>query len=173
MAPGLSYSRQARRLYVGQVTLEANEANVAAFFNAKMRENGFAVDKKDGAIGVQAPDPVVSVQVNHDKNYAFVEFRSPEEAQSAMSFDGLAFQGQLLKIRRPKDYIGPETMVGANGAGGVPDSPNKIFIGGLPTYLNDDQVTELLTSFGELRSFNLVKDAATGVSKVRNDLLAC
>ena len=48
----------------------------------------------------------------------------------------------------------------------VPDTPNKIFIGGLPIYLNDDQVVELLKSFGELRAFNLVKDPATGQSKV-------
>lgn len=48
----------------------------------------------------------------------------------------------------------------------VPDTPNKIFIGGLPIYLNDDQVIELLKSFGELRAFNLVKDPATGQSKV-------
>lgn len=38
-------------------------------------------------------------------------------------------------------------------------------MGGLPNYLNDDQVKELLTSFGQLRAFNLVKDSATGLSK--------
>jgi len=31
--------------------------------------------------------------------------------------------------------------------------------------LNEDQVKELLTSFGKLRAFNLVKDSATGLSK--------
>ena len=38
-------------------------------------------------------------------------------------------------------------------------------MGGLPNYLNEDQVKELLTSFGQLRAFNLVKDSATGLSK--------
>jgi splicing factor U2AF subunit len=47
----------------------------------------------------------------------------------------------------------------------VADSPHKIFIGGLPNYLNEDQVKELLMSFGQLRAFNLVKDSATGLSK--------
>ena len=41
----------------------------------------------------------------------------------------------------------------------------QVFLGGLPNYLNDDQVKELLTSFGQLRAFNLVKDSATGLSK--------
>ena len=48
----------------------------------------------------------------------------------------------------------------------VPDTPNKIFIGGLPVYLNEEQVVELLKSFGELRAFNLVKDPTTNQSKV-------
>jgi splicing factor U2AF subunit len=47
----------------------------------------------------------------------------------------------------------------------VEEGPNKIFIGGLPFYLNEEQVKELLSSFGQLRSFNLVKDTANGNSK--------
>ena len=47
------------------------------------------------------------------------------------------------------------------------DSPHKIFIGGLPHYLNEDQVKELLSSFGQLKAFNLVKDSATQLSKGR------
>ena len=47
----------------------------------------------------------------------------------------------------------------------VPDSLQKVFVGGLPNYLNEDQVKELLTSFGQLRAFNLVKDVTSGLSK--------
>jgi RNA recognition motif-containing protein len=56
----------------------------------------------------------------------------------------------------------------------VPDSPNKVFIGGLPSYLNDDQVMELLKSFGELKAFNLVKEQGDpDRSKVRSLSRAC
>lgn len=48
----------------------------------------------------------------------------------------------------------------------VPDSINKIFVGGLPTYLNEEQVMELLKSFGELKAFNLVRENGNGLSKV-------
>lgn len=47
----------------------------------------------------------------------------------------------------------------------VPDSINKIFVGGLPTYLNEEQVMELLKSFGELKAFNLVRENGNGPSK--------
>ena len=68
---GAAYARQARSLYVGNITFEATEMNVADFFNVQMRERGWANDSDPA--GVQGPDPVVSVQVNHEKSYAFVE----------------------------------------------------------------------------------------------------
>lgn len=80
-----------------------------------------------------------------------------------MVLDNLAFANSVLKIRRPKDYVPDENDRGAPHIPGhvssnVPDSPNKVFIGGLPSYLNDEQVMELLKSFGELKAFNLVKE---------------
>lgn len=33
-----------------------------------------------------------------DKNYAFVEFRSVEEASNCMAFDGLAFKDGFLRV---------------------------------------------------------------------------
>ena len=58
-------SRQSRRLYIGSITPEINEQNLADFFNAKMKEM---------SIGTGAPgNPVLAVQCNYEKNYAFVE----------------------------------------------------------------------------------------------------
>jgi hypothetical protein len=34
-----------------------------------------------------------------DKHYAFIEFRSVEEASNAMAFDGVAFKNAYLKVR--------------------------------------------------------------------------
>ena len=89
-----------------------------------------------------------------------------------MAFDGIIFLNGPLKIRRPKDYVGTEMMAPNMHVPGVvstnvPDSANKIFVGGLPTYLNEEQVMELLSSFGELKAFNLVRENGNGASKVR------
>ncbi|KAI7903519.1 uncharacterized protein BX663DRAFT_506732 [Cokeromyces recurvatus] len=160
-AVNTTLARQARRLYVGQIPFGIDEKTMAEFFNATMEQ-----------LRLADTTPVTSVQINHDKNYAFVEFQTPEQATQAMAVDGIMFQGQQLKIRRPKDYQPPPegdyvdvpTVPGLVSTN-VPDTPNKIFIGGLPIYLNDDQVVELLKSFGELRAFNLVKDPVTGANK--------
>ncbi|XP_007258307.1 U2 small nuclear RNA auxiliary factor 2b isoform X2 [Astyanax mexicanus] len=159
---GSQMTRQARRLYVGNIPFGITEESMMDFFNAQMRLGGLT----------QAPgNPVLAVQINQDKNFAFLEFRSVDETTQAMAFDGIIFQGQSLKIRRPHDYQplpgmseNPSVYVPVVSTV-VPDSVHKLFIGGLPNYLNDDQVKELLTSFGPLKAFNLVKDSATGLSK--------
>ena len=90
-----------------------------------------------------------------------------------MAFDGIIFINGPLKIRRPKDYGGidmSQPMVHVPGvvSTNVPDSIHKVFVGGLPTYLNEEQVMELLKSFGEIKAFNLVRENGNGVSKVSN-----
>ena len=59
------------------------------------------------------------------------------------------------------------------------DANERVFVGGLPYYLTDDQCRELLASFGAIKSFDLVKDRETGNSKgcavcpVQNLPIAC
>lgn len=161
---GSTITRQARRLYVGNIPFGVTEEEMMDFFNQQMHLSGLAQ---------AAGNPVLACQINLDKNFAFLEFRSIDETTQAMAFDGINFKGQGLKIRRLHDYQpmpGMTDSASLNAPSGVistvvPDSPHKIFIGGLPNYLNEDQVKELLLSFGQLRAFNLVKDVATGLSK--------
>ncbi|KAK5041465.1 hypothetical protein LTR16_011765, partial [Cryomyces antarcticus] len=75
-----------------------------------------------------------------------------------------------LSIRRPKDYIVPAITDDTEQAEGtvssiVPDTQQKISVSHIPAYLTDEQVTELLVSFGELKSFILVKDTGTDQSR--------
>jgi len=136
------------------------EVNQCFLINSKMVE--FHINKGPG-------DSVIGAQI--EKNYAFIEFRDTEETNNAMNLDGrIACGGQILKIRRPKNYHPPEGQVDPQPvhntmSTNVSDSPYKIFIGGLPDHLTDENVLEILKSFGPLRAFNLVKDKATGISR--------
>lgn len=165
---GSNVVMQSRRLYVGNIPFGVAETSMMDFFNQQMHLTGLS--QTEGS-------PVIAVQINLDKNFAFLEFRSIDETTAAMAFDGIVYQGQSLKIRRPRDYQAmpglPDQVSSSSIQSNVPgvvstvvsDSPFKIFIGGLPNYLTDDQVKELLTSFGPLKAFNLVKDAITGLSR--------
>jgi len=158
-------NRQARRLYVGNIPTGVTDQDLVEFFNEAMA--------KAGVLHQPEHRPVVSSQLNPDKSFSFIEFSTIDEATAGMALDGITMNGISLKVRRPKDYVPPPTaqttpsgihipgIVSTN----VPDSPNKIFIGGLPAYLNESQVKELLTAFGPLKAFNLVKDSTTGNSK--------
>ncbi|XP_016977902.1 splicing factor U2AF 50 kDa subunit [Drosophila rhopaloa] len=177
-------TRQARRLYVGNIPFGITEEDMMEFFNHQILSLGLE--------GSQYLDgkAVLTCQTNLEKNFAFLEFRSMDEATQAINFDGISFRGQTLKIRRPHDYQPvangnssdsdtgfslPQTTftmppIAASAASHVisplvPDSPNKIYVGGLPTCLNENQIKELLLSFGKLRGFNLVKDSSTSLSK--------
>jgi splicing factor U2AF subunit len=61
-------SRQSRRLYIGSITPEITDTNLTDFFNAKMQEMGLGSGKD-----LNGPPPVLAVQCNYEKNYAFVE----------------------------------------------------------------------------------------------------
>merc|ERR1712071_440098 len=133
---GNTITRQARRLYVGNIPFGVSEVRIAEeemmdFFNQQMHLSGLS----------QAPgQPILACQINLDKNFAFLEFRSIDETSQAMAFDGINFKGQTLKIRRPHDYH-PTPGGGSENPMStiVPDTPHKLFIGGLPNYLNEDQ----------------------------------
>lgn len=138
---GSIITRQARRLYIGNIPFGVTEEEMMEYFNQQMHLVGLA--QADG-------NPILACQINLEKNFAFLEFRSTDETTQALAFDGIHFKGQSLKIRRPHDYQPmPGTSDGnpsKNKVSGimnsvVPDSPHKIFLGGLPNYLNEKQVS--------------------------------
>jgi splicing factor U2AF subunit len=111
-----------------------------------------------------------------------VEFRTSADATVAYALDGSSMEaadaqtngmadGPVgLSIKRPKDYIVPAVAEVPYEPGVVSnvvvDTPNKISITNVPPYLSDEQITELLVSFGELKAFVLVKDSGTEESRV-------
>uniref|UniRef100_A0A0D3E564 Splicing factor U2af large subunit n=2 Tax=Brassica oleracea var. oleracea TaxID=109376 RepID=A0A0D3E564_BRAOL len=165
-------TRHARRVYVGGLPPTANEQSVATFFSQVMS----AVGGNTAGPG----DAVVNVYINHEKKFAFVEMRSVEEASNAMALDGIILEGVPVKVKRPTDYnpslaaaLGPSqpnpnlnlAAVGfSSGSTGGLEGPDRLFVGGIPYYLTEDQIRELLESFGPLRGFNLVKDRESGNS---------
>jgi len=174
-------TRHARRVYVGGISVDVEEAALSHFMEKAMEATG--ATKQPPGVGC-----VVSVYTNREKLFAFVEFRTVEEASNSLAFDGLIFQGQALRLRRPNDYnvtqaalLGPTTPdprlnlaaigIQAVAPGAISqstensNSPFKLFLGGVPGYLSEDQVRELVQSFGLVKAFNLVKDKETGLPK--------
>ncbi|KAB8205529.1 hypothetical protein BDV34DRAFT_195647 [Aspergillus parasiticus] len=167
-----SNSRQAKRLFVSNLPASATGENLLSFFNLQL--NGLNV--------IHSVDPCISAQVSDDHSFALLEFKTPNDATVALAFDGITMDEneaagngaangapQGLEVRRPKDYIVPSGNEQEYQEGvllnEVPDSPNKICVSNIPHYIPEEPVTMLLKSFGELKSFVLVKDGSTEESR--------
>lgn len=150
---------------------------IVNFFNLQL--NGLNV--------ISSVDPCISAQISKDRAFALLEFKNPAEATVALALDGITMEDnddmettngasngdmQGISVRRPKDYIVPSVSEDTEYEEGVVssvvlDTPNKISVTNLLLNLTDEQVTELLVAFGQLRAFVLVKDATTEESRVR------
>jgi splicing factor U2AF subunit len=169
-----SNSRQAKRLLVHNLPPSVSEETLINFFNLQL--NGLNV--------IEGSDPCISAQISKDRLFALLEFKQPSDATVALALDGITMEDDHpngsangdtkgLSIRRPKDYIVPAVSDESPYEPGiisdvVVDTQNKISISNIPLYLTDEQVTELLVSFGELKAFVLVKDNSTEESRVRS-----
>lgn len=161
------HTRHARRIYVGGLEDRTTEAEVKEFFNEMVEK---ATRKKEQG------GYVISVYINKERHFAFVELATMELATACMELDGIKFNGIPLKIRRPNDFnptLVPKSTealdfdLSALGiiSTTVPEGPGKIFIGGIPYHLMEDQVKELLQAFGKLKAFHLVRDPGADLSK--------
>lgn len=160
-------TRHARRLYVGNLPSDTTEIQIEDFFNRALQASH----------GVESPgNPVISVYTNLDKRFAFIETRTVREAAAGLSLDGVKFRDVFLRLRRPNDYNpslapNPRPPDGFNPSilgivsTQVSDGPSKVFIGGIPYSLSEDQIKNLLSSYGPLAAFNLIKDPTSGMSK--------
>jgi splicing factor U2AF subunit len=174
-----SNSRQSKRLFVHNLPASVTEDAIVQYFNLQMNDLNIS----------EGTDPCVSASISTRRDFALLEFKTPADATLALAFDGTTIDdsepsadasngmsngsGHGLRIRRPKDYIAPTADNSGYQPGVVstvvPDSANKICVTNIPTYLTDEQVTELLISFGALKSFVLVKDRGTEESRVGNN----
>jgi hypothetical protein len=63
---------------------------------------------------IQQGDPVLSAWISSDGHYAFVEFRTSEEANNGFQLNNFNILGQPLKVGRPKTYQGTLSMMDEN-----------------------------------------------------------
>ena len=176
-------TRHARRIYVGNVP-DISEGDLQNFFRDRISSSVILDPSNPSTSSWRKQyvenDPIISVYINRERRFAFLEFKTMEITTACLSLDGLDIMGRgKVKVKRPNDYnaalapvVNAETAVKLDTSKlgivspTVPDGPNKIFIGGLPYHLTEGQVLELLGAFGTVKAFHLVKqDAAAMTSK--------
>lgn len=165
-----SNSRQSKRLLVSNIPPSVSEDDLIAFLNLQL--NNLNV--------IESTDPCALCQFSNDRSFAVLEFKTAGDATVALALDGISMtaaddtangeEAAGLTIRRPKDYVVPALPEIPHDPGVVsnvvPDTIHKLSITNLPSFLGDEQVMELLVSFGKPKGFILVKDKSTEESRV-------
>lgn len=99
-------------------------------------------------------------------------------AHGAIRERRIMFDGMPLRVRRPNDYnpvlaaqLGSSqpaphlnlAVLGLTpGSAGGADGPDRIFVGGLPYFLQESQIRELLEAFGPVKALDVIRDKETG-----------
>lgn len=140
-------TRHARRLYLGNLPPLVTEQELHDFFQDAIEQTSPTPITED---------PILSVYINQERRFCFLEFKSVEMTTACLQLDGINIHGKgKIHIKRPNDYNPvmapkvakvPQLYVSKLGIIGktVTDGPNKIFVGGLHYHLNEEQVLELL-----------------------------
>ena len=145
-------TRHARRLYVGGIPPGTVEEDLSVYFNN-------VIARATAPTVLEGGPPVVQIYINPEKCFAFVELTSIELTTACLTLDGMKYDHRtgtsIIRVRRPNDFK-PELMptnlqplahfnLNVFGmANSVAEGPGKLFIGGLPYHLADEQVKELL-----------------------------
>ncbi|XP_042395596.1 splicing factor U2af large subunit A-like isoform X2 [Zingiber officinale] len=146
-------TRPMRRLYVENLPASASEKSVVDFLNDLLVSSGVNHIKGTSAC--------INCILHKERNQALVEFLTPQDANSALTFDGRSFSGALLKFRRPKDFV--EALTDAPEkeqeeisvvADIVRESPYKIFIGGISEDISSNMLKEIVGAYGNLKSYH-------------------
>mmetsp|Transcript_20848 Transcript_20848/g.67153 ORF Transcript_20848/g.67153 Transcript_20848/m.67153 type:complete len:276 (+) Transcript_20848:3-830(+) len=98
MVPDTS-TKPRRELFIGNTPPNVTERMLIDHLNAAMATTKMAT----------GPGPPV-IQCRVSANFAFVELRSIEETDRALSLTGLPYLGYVLKVGRPSKYDGQATL---------------------------------------------------------------
>ncbi|KAG5366706.1 Splicing factor U2AF 59 kDa subunit [Yarrowia sp. B02] len=156
------FSRVARRLILSGIP--ADQIDTAAI-------KGFFADFIEGLELVGSKERIVDGVYKHPRlPEVLIEFFSAEMATLALALSGLGinYAGPPISIRRPSNYICPTPERSEQHRGSrheeeetvasvVEDSSSKIIIWDLPFNVEEAQVRQLASSFGELSAFQLIR----------------
>jgi len=139
--------------------------------------------------------PIVSAWISSDGHYAFVDFRTKEEADTGFCLKELQIHGNYLKVGRPKNSNStvPEFArieMAKMGLGNItlPSQPSmpllpgmeqfvdqsnsvfqqmnvKLMVENFPEDHTENMIRKILGLFGTVKTLDMIKDTTTGMFK--------
>eukprot|EP00887_Chlorella_sp_A99_P004859 scaffold4.g4859.t1 len=111
--------------------------------------------------GIMFEGVTVRIRRPADYNAALAAALGPAMPNPNLNLAAIGLDKAVQLPPPPMAGVAPGSATGPY----APDAAERVFVGGLPYYLNEEQCRELLSAFGAIKSFDLVKDRETGQSK--------
>jgi len=110
-------------------------------------------------------NPIRNIEIGATNNFAIMDLDSKEMRDYVLELENLEFKGYKLAIQKVKGFFNKIYDAEAEGRdpfGNIStnalNEETKLYVGGLPLYLKDEDIRKLCEAFGFLKNFNLVKD---------------
>ncbi|KAM2061252.1 hypothetical protein ACFX1T_046345 [Malus domestica] len=132
----------AGKLFVGGVSWETTEENFSNYFSkyGEIVDSVIMIDKHTGK----------------PRGFGFVTFSDPMVIDSVLEVEHV-IDGRVVEVKRTV----PRGNVGFKGA----SKRKKIFVGGIPTSLTDDELGEYFSAYGTIVEHQIMLDHKTGRSR--------
>lgn len=181
-------TRHARRIYMGGLPPSAREDSIASFLSSALTAIGGTTagpgscvvnvylnhEKKFAFVELRTVEETSNAMALDNVVFEGVnvrirrpaDYRPKEAAALGPSAPNPNLNLAAIGLERPAAPVQAVVPGAVPGEDPTPhDGGERIFVGGLPRYLTDEQCQELLGSFGAVKSFDLIKDRESGMSK--------
>lgn len=106
-------------------------------------------------------NPIYSMKDYDNGSYYVVEFRSRQESKTCLALDKTDWQGYKIRVWTPRrfcdEYNQTEGKVLLQSTYDV-SADHQIYMGSIPSNLDETRIRDICGALGTLRSFNLFKD---------------
>lgn len=132
-----------RKLFVGGIAWETSEESFSSYFShyGELTDSVIMMDKISG----------------RPRGFGFVTFADPADADKVLEQDHV-IDGRPVEVKRT---VPREDMQGSRGV----SRTKKIFVGGIPLTLTEDEMREYFLSYGEIVEHQIMLDHVTGRSR--------
>lgn len=112
-------------------------------------------------------NPIVSIEQRDDGHYYIFQLETKDDIEILINMDNTDWRGFRIRIQKPRRFFNDYNDTQGNNAkkratkknqNFLSDSDNKLFMGGIPVTAKEKEIKDIVESFGQLKTFNLVKD---------------
>jgi len=139
---------------IGNIPLGASKTELLTFFTTLLT-----------SLRPDFVNPIRDIEIGSTKNFAIMELDTKDIRDYTLSLENLELKGYKLQIKKVKGFF--NKIYDAEAAGvdlfgnfstGGKTEEGKLYIGGIPLYLKEDDIRKICEAFGFLKFFNCVKD---------------